>query len=629
MASGTTTVGKIQYIVDVSTKELKKGLDSAGSMVSSAAGKIGSGLANVGKQFGSAIATGLKVGTVAIAGLSAVAVKTYADFEQLSGGAQKIFDEIDYSKIEADAQAAYLNMGLSANQYLEAITGVGANLAATLGDEKGYETAKKGMQAIADFASGTGKDVDLLNQKYQAITRSTSTYQSIADQFAGILPGTSAGFLEQAQAAGFLSDSYAQLTDVPMAEYQVALTNMLEAGTNGIGLLGNTVAEAEGTITGSFNAMKAAWSNTLSSFASGDVDTVNDSIMSLVTSFQNVATNIITILPSIMEGIGTLLIGIVNQLPMLLETILPIMFEQVTLLITRLAELFPTLIPMLTEAAIELFMGLVKALPTVMQNLLDGIVAGIKVVMKWLTEPGTIDMLLQAALDMFMSLVSALSEILIVLADNLPKIIQNIIAFLTKPETINQLILAAVQLLMALVQAIPQIIIALANAIPNIITAMVRTLTDPSSLAMIAKAAVAIVVGLVLGLANALVSGLNALISTLTFGLLNNVIPSIPVSSVTSWIMGWEEGGYTGRGRSDEIAGVVHRGEYVIPAEDVDQTTGLPYESSGGRSGGDTFNIYLEGVFATSQSDRRRVAQQIVDEIEIIKRTRMGAGVAI
>lgn len=38
-------------------------------------------------------------------------------------------------------------------------------------------------------------------------------------------------------------------------------------------------------------------------------------------------------------------------------------------------------------------------------------------------------------------------------------------------------------------------------------------------------------------------------------------------------------GGYTGRGGKYEPAGVVHRGEYVVPKEHVNQSTGLPYAS--------------------------------------------------
>lgn len=39
---------------------------------------------------------------------------------------------------------------------------------------------------------------------------------------------------------------------------------------------------------------------------------------------------------------------------------------------------------------------------------------------------------------------------------------------------------------------------------------------------------------------------------------------------------GFASGGYTGRGGTDDVAGLVHRGEFVIPASGVDQSTGLP-----------------------------------------------------
>lgn len=40
---------------------------------------------------------------------------------------------------------------------------------------------------------------------------------------------------------------------------------------------------------------------------------------------------------------------------------------------------------------------------------------------------------------------------------------------------------------------------------------------------------------------------------------------------------GYSEGGYTGPGGKNEIAGIVHRGEYVVPKEQVNQMTGLPF----------------------------------------------------
>lgn len=86
------------------------------------------------------------------------------------------------------------------------------------------------------------------------------------------------------------------------------------------------------------------------------------------------------------------------------------------------------------------------------------------------------------------------------------------------------------------------------------------------------------------------------------------------------WVKrGYATGGYTGHGSANEIAGVVHRGEYVIPASQVDQSTGLP------KSSGITQNITinLSGTFATSAADRRKVALQIQDALAQVAQTRL------
>lgn len=45
----------------------------------------------------------------------------------------------------------------------------------------------------------------------------------------------------------------------------------------------------------------------------------------------------------------------------------------------------------------------------------------------------------------------------------------------------------------------------------------------------------------------------------------------------------YDQGGYTGSGGKYEPAGIVHRGEYVVPKEHVNQRTGLPYADAMGR----------------------------------------------
>lgn len=54
---------------------------------------------------------------------------------------------------------------------------------------------------------------------------------------------------------------------------------------------------------------------------------------------------------------------------------------------------------------------------------------------------------------------------------------------------------------------------------------------------------------------------------------------------------GFASGGFTGRGGVNEVAGVVHRGEYVLRQDQVDQSTGLPKTGAiqgAGASGGGT-----------------------------------------
>ena len=81
---------------------------------------------------------------------------------------------------------------------------------------------------------------------------------------------------------------------------------------------------------------------------------------------------------------------------------------------------------------------------------------------------------------------------------------------------------------------------------------------------------------------------------------------------------GYASGGYTGRGAVDEVAGVVHKGEFVVPASQVDQTTGTPM------LGGNTYVFNLSGVLATSSQAKRELAQELQAAIEQTNQSRLG-----
>lgn len=287
-------------------------LDATGLEAPSGAAGNAAGL-EFGKLFSKAAKALIALGVgKAILDLGKASLSAYSDFEQLSGGIQKIFDEMDYDSIAADADRAYAEMGMSANQYMSAMTDVGATLAASLGDQRGYDAAREGLMAISDYASGTGKDMDELTDKFTLITRSTSSYQSIADQFSGILPATSAGFLEAAQSAGYLSDSYKTLTEVPVDEYQEAVTHMLSDGVEQLGLAGNTAAEAADTYAGSLAAMQSAFEDWKVALAGGgDLESQTGKLVDTVVSY----------LSNLIPRVGEIARGMLATIPLLLERV--------------------------------------------------------------------------------------------------------------------------------------------------------------------------------------------------------------------------------------------------------------------------------------------------------------------
>ena len=457
--------------------------------------KITSGL-------GRGLVTAAKIGTAAvgaaatgIAALTTQAVNSFAEYEQLAGGAQKIFNDMDYSKIATDANNAYKELGLSANQYLAVINDVGATFAATMGDEAGYEAAKTGLKAISDYASGTGKNVDELSQKFTLITRSTSSYQSIADQFSGILPATSAGFLEQAQAAGILSDKYTQLTEVPIAEYQDAVSKMLEQGVADLGLANNTMDEAFSTLSGSLAMAKGAWSNLATGLAddSADIDML---IGNFVESVGAVATNIIPKIGTALNGasklIRDLIPVIVQEIPALVEENLPILveaavsiiqslmdgisqnqemlFDTILGIVTYFSESFVTMLPQIVELGLNLIVSLANGIAESLPELIPTIVNVVLQIVETLID--NVDMLVDASIAIMIALADGLVNSIPKLIEKAPEIITKLIeAFVNNaPKMLKASLQIILSLAKGLITSIPELI----KSIPKIVTSIVN-----------------------------------------------------------------------------------------------------------------------------------------------------------
>lgn len=457
-------------------EEAKKEMDDYAQSVSKAGknsedakekiSKLTNGLGTVAKRIGSGLVTAAKVGTAAVGAaatgviaLTKSAIDGFSEYEQLAGGSAKIFDEMSQTQILQDAQNAYKDLGLSANQYLSVMNDVGATFAATMGDEAGYNAAKTGLKAISDYASGTGKNVDELSSKFTLITRSTSSYQSIADQFSGILPATSKDFLAQAQAAGLLSTKYRELTKVPIAEYQQAVSLMLEKGVEDLGLANNTAMEAATTISGSLAALKASWSNLITGLADDNADF--DVLMGgFADSVKNVVKNIAPVIGTALSGISKLI-----------KEIVPVAMEYIPQIITEF-------LPAIGDAAI----GIVTSIGTAIfdnidqilewgQNMLDTLLEGINsntgniasVVTQIVTTFGTFILenlpeIIMAGFNLLIALVQGIIASIPELATAATQAIIQLASYIISEENLEKLISLGGELINALSDGIENVV---------------------------------------------------------------------------------------------------------------------------------------------------------------------------
>ena len=153
---------------------------------------------------------------------------------------------------------------------------------------------------------------------------------------------------------------------MPVAEYQSAVSKMLEKGVKDLGLAGNTAAEASTTITGSLGMMKSAWGNLLTAMASGEgLDQCIDNMVKAVETF---GVNVLPVAEKALLGIGTLI-----------ERVAP-MIEQ------KLPDLIEQFLPPLIRATVSLVKGLIKALPGIVRSIANELPDIIKELMQTITD---------------------------------------------------------------------------------------------------------------------------------------------------------------------------------------------------------------------------------------------------
>ena len=139
-------------------KNTKDELNNYGEKADEATDKT----SKLGNALKNGLATAAKIGAAAIGaaatGIGALvksSVDAYANYEQLVGGVETLFDSAS-DKVQEYAARAYETAGMSANEYMETVTSFSASLLQSL-DGDTAAAAEKANLAVTDMSDNANK----------------------------------------------------------------------------------------------------------------------------------------------------------------------------------------------------------------------------------------------------------------------------------------------------------------------------------------------------------------------------------------------------------------------------------------------------------------------------------------
>lgn len=306
------TVAKAYVQIIPSARGIKENVTDVIAKEGATAGQgfsanFGAGL----KKLGGAIVTAVKVaGAAAVAAGAAItkmAVDSYADYEQLTGGIETLYKD-SADAVLANAQQAFRTAGMSANEYMETVMQFSGSLLQSVGGDtvKAAQMADMALRDMSDNANKMGTDIERLQDAYRGFARGQYTMLDNLSLGYGGTRSEMERLLADAEAISGIHYDISSYADVVDAIH-VIQTEM--------GITGTTAEEAASTISGSWNALKASWDNLLVSLAGGgdDIETAVQAVFdSLLTWLGNVG-------PRVLETVQ----GIMAAIPAVIETAWP------------------------------------------------------------------------------------------------------------------------------------------------------------------------------------------------------------------------------------------------------------------------------------------------------------------
>ena len=278
--------GKIQSILDPEASSAGQSAgQSLGSSLVSVMTKV-IAAAGIGKAFSAAISEG-------------------AALQQSLGGIETLFKG-SADKVKEYANEAYKTTGLSANAYMENVTGFSASLLQSLGGDtnKAAETANMAMIDMSDNANKMGTSMGSIQLAYQGFAKQNYT----------MLDNLKLGYGGTKQEMERLLNDAQKLTGVKYDINNLSdVYNAIHAIQENLDITGTTAREAATTFTGSFESMKAAAQNVLGKLTLGE-----DILPSLHALLKTTSTflfdNFLPMVGNIFSGLGLVLTEGISQI---------------------------------------------------------------------------------------------------------------------------------------------------------------------------------------------------------------------------------------------------------------------------------------------------------------------------
>lgn len=273
-------------------------------------GEVASAGVSAGESLGSKM-MGAVSGVIAAAGIGkaiGASINEGAALQQSIGGIETLF-KTSAGKVRGYAEEAYRTTGLSANKYMENVTGFSASLLQSLGGDVDLaaDVANRAMVDMSDNANKMGTSMDSIQMSYQGFAKQNYT---MLDNLKLGYGGTQQEMKRLiADAASYKKEQDELNVSVKDGDMSFGnIVNAISVVQKKLKITGTTANEASTTFTGSFESMKAAAQNVLGKLSLGeDIKPALQALMETTSTF--LFGNLIPMIGNILKQIPTLILG--------------------------------------------------------------------------------------------------------------------------------------------------------------------------------------------------------------------------------------------------------------------------------------------------------------------------------